>query len=100
MKPVPTPVTAFTDLAFTPVRRSSVVPTNAFRAVTLYANGYGASILARADDGGALVPFEIAVLRDGRLCYNTPVTSDVIRVSTEAAVNATLAVIAALPTPR
>lgn len=39
-----------------------------------YPNGYGASIVAM--DTGM---FEVAVLHDGRLCYDTPLTSDVER---------------------
>lgn len=50
------------------------------QAIANFANGYSASILR----GGAPSlytkngTYELAVLRDGNLCYDTPITSDVL----------------------
>ena len=41
-------------------------------------NGYGWSIM-RFDDEFYGNCYELAVLKDGNLCYDTPVTQDVIR---------------------
>lgn len=42
-------------------------------------NGYGASVItgdiAYCNEGG---PYELAVLEHGELCYDTPITDDVI----------------------
>ena len=47
------------------------------RKRTAYLNGYGASIIAM--DNGM---FEVAVLHDGCVCYDTPLTNDVERFHT------------------
>lgn len=50
------------------------------RAHLSFPNGYGASIVC----GGPLVhgdlkrPFEVAVLRNGEITYDTPITDDVV----------------------
>ena len=73
---------AFEDLEFEEHKARSA----GFRthAVMLFENGYGVSVItggsARADDEG---PYELAVLRhegDKRycLCYDTPITDDVV----------------------
>lgn len=44
-----------------------------------FKNGYGASVLTgRIAYGGLNGLFEIAVIRNRRLCYDTPITNDVI----------------------
>ena len=61
-----------------------------------FENGYGASIVCH--DGSYGGPFEIgksnlyelAVLYDGHLCYDTPITSDVLGWQTIEEVNETL----------
>jgi hypothetical protein len=44
-------------------------------------NGYSASVLT-VDDGNGLKSrvFEVAVMRDGEIVYDTPVTDNVVRV--------------------
>lgn len=43
-----------------------------------YPNGYGASIIkARLSVGGRSDCWELAVLKDKKLCYDTPITDDV-----------------------
>ena len=45
----------------------------------LFANGYGASVVQnRYSYGHNDGLYELAVLRDGGLCYSTPITCDVI----------------------
>lgn len=44
-----------------------------------FKNGYGASVLRSSYSfGGDRGLFELAVLKDGDICYNTPITNDVI----------------------
>jgi len=44
-----------------------------------FENGYGASIVKHSFSyGGKKGLWELAVLKDGELCYDTPITSDVI----------------------
>lgn len=62
-------------------------------------NGYGASVISNPYSyGGDSGLFELAVRdREGALCYDTPITSDVLGYLTEEKVNETLAAIADLP---
>lgn len=61
-----------------------------------FTNGYGASVISDGY-GGDRGLFELAVLdRDG-LCYNTPITSDVIGWQTAEQIAGLLRQIAALP---
>lgn len=51
----------------------------AMQHIYLFANGYEASVIKnRYSYGHEYGPYELAVLKDGRLCYDTPITSDVI----------------------
>lgn len=44
-----------------------------------YGNGYGASVICHDGSyGGKKGLFEVAVLHHGALCYDTPITDDVI----------------------
>lgn len=44
-----------------------------------FKNGYGASVLRSSYSfGGDRGLFELAVLKDGNICYDTPITNDVI----------------------
>lgn len=61
-------------------------------------NGYSASVVRGGnglctDDG----LFEIAVMFQGRIIYNTPITDDVLRLATEEEVESALERIATLP---
>ena len=62
-------------------------------------NGYGASVVCSIGSyGGSKGLFEIAVLdNNGRICYNTPITSDVIGWLDFADVAETLEKIKSLP---
>lgn len=47
--------------------------------IYLFANGYGASVIRNSYSyGHEYGLYELAVLKDGRLCYSTPITSNVI----------------------
>nr|DAM17504.1 MAG TPA: hypothetical protein [Caudoviricetes sp.] len=44
-----------------------------------FSNGYGASVIQNCYSyGHEYGLYELAVLKDGRLCYSTPITSNVI----------------------
>jgi len=61
-----------------------------------FANGYGASVIRGPHTYGGPEYFEVAVLRGGHICYDTPITDDVIGWLTEEMVQETLGRIAAL----
>lgn len=68
------------------------------RAEYYFPNGYGASVIT----GGNAYhsdeePYEIAVMLAGNVCYDTPITDDVLGYLTEEAANEVLAQIEALP---
>ena len=62
-------------------------------------NGYGASIVRHSFSyGNEKGLWELAVIdKNGELCYDTPITNDVLGYLTEEEVNATLDQIEALP---
>nr|DAO00487.1 MAG TPA: hypothetical protein [Bacteriophage sp.] len=52
---------------------------NGEQVIFEFENGYGASVLTgRIAYGNINRPFEVAVTRNGYLCYDTPITNDVI----------------------
>ena len=68
------------------------------QAVIEFDNGYGASVVS----GGIAytserLPYELAVLKDGEICYDTPVTDDVLGYQTSDSVASLLNQIASLP---
>ena len=56
-------------------------------------NGYGVSVIPYGNNG----KYEIAVLKDGDLCYDTPITSDVIGDLSEEEVTSYMKEIQQLP---
>lgn len=51
----------------------------AMQHIYFFANGYGASVIQNCYSyGHEYGLYELAVLKDGRLCYDTPITSNVI----------------------
>ena len=49
------------------------------RAVLEFDNGYGISVITGYGAYGSTdAPYEIAVLKDGVICYDTEITSDVV----------------------
>lgn len=62
-----------------------------------FPNGYGASIVKHSFSyGGNSGLWELAVLKDGMLCYDTPITDDVLGYLSEKEVNELLDKIEAL----
>lgn len=73
-------------------------PLNYRRSVT-FDNGYGASIVCNTMSyGGGKGLFEVAVIKNGELCYTTPITSDVVGYCDFAEVAEILEKIKNLPT--
>ena len=68
------------------------------QAVAVLPNGYSASIVCHEFSyGGSEGLYELAVLLDGRICYTTPITEDVIGYMSEQDVLDTCKLIAELP---
>ena len=83
---------AFADLSFKPNRIGGV------RAVADFPNGYSASVICGPGTyGGDAGLYELAVMHDGSLCYDTPITDDVLGHLSENDVTRILGEIAALP---
>lgn len=66
------------------------------RAELAFENNYALSIIPDFVDGDDVPRFEIAVKHDGSVCYQTPITDDVIRGLTWAQVLGYAAQVAAL----
>ena len=63
-----------------------------------FKNGYEGSIITGAfAKGNVNFPYELAVLKDGHICYDTPIAHDVIGHLTADEVGEILAKIEALP---
>lgn len=84
---------SFSDLKFSPRSMGGGVG-----ARLTFPNGYTASVV-RGDNtyGGRSGLYELAVLHDGRIVYDTPITSDVLGHLTEGDVTERLNEVAALP---
>ena len=61
------------------VEENTMLELNGVQIVHLFPNGYGASVVKHdMSYGGKQGLWEMAVLKNGELCYNTSVTSDVL----------------------
>ncbi len=50
-----------------------------YQKIYSFDNGYGASVVCNLGSYGASDGlFELAVLKNGEICYDTPITSDVL----------------------
>ena len=50
-----------------------------YQKIYKFDNGYGASVVCNFGTYGAKNGlFEVAVLKNGEMCYDTPITSDVV----------------------
>ena len=86
-------VPTFTDLNFGP-RKNGLTGVQAWHD---FDNGYAASIIrGNGTYGEETGLYELAVIADGRCCYSTPVTDDVLGHLSEQDVTDALAQIAAL----
>jgi hypothetical protein len=82
---------SFAALEFRPVHDGKAAEVH-------FANGYGASVLQRRGSyGHDQGLYELAVLADDGLCYDTPITDDVLGHLSEERVTEALRQIAALP---
>jgi hypothetical protein len=71
---------------------------SSYHHIAHFGNGYSASIISSPNSyGGTQGLFEIAVLHDEAIVYDTPITRDVLGFLTFAQVAETLEKIAALP---
>jgi len=69
----------FNDLTFLPSTYSDGI-----HAIVTFDNGYGASVVkTNMSYGGKEGLYELAVLFDGLISYDTPITNDVIGFLTE-----------------
>jgi hypothetical protein len=57
-----------------------------FQATATFENGFGVSVVPEVDQKH----YEVAVLRDGKLCYDSGLTSDVLRYLTVDEVHAVI----------
>ena len=65
-----------------------------WNAIAVFANNYGISILPESDGKS----YEVAVLRNGKICSNSGLTEDVLRYISLDSVRDVAAVAANLPT--
>lgn len=92
-------MTTFSDLKFGPHRADP----SGKHALVFFPNGYGASVVRfRYSYGGDRGLYELGVISgneaDWSLCYDTPITEDVLGHLSEADVSRLLSEIEALPT--
>ena len=68
------------------------------RTTANFPNGYGVSVITGFGSyTSAEGPYEVAILKDGVLCYDTPITSDVLGYQSEEDVGSLLLQVEALP---
>lgn len=96
LTPDPATTANFADLQFGP-------RTNGLSGIAAkhdFANGYAVSVIrgygTYGEDEGQ---YELAVMRGGKIVYDTPVTDDVLGHLSEDAVSEAMAAVGALPTP-
>ena len=91
----------FEDLVFKPHRLTlSTIPdySNIKHAVLDFDNGYSISVLfGNAFYSNGINTYEAAVLKDGTLCYDTPITNDVIGYKTKEEITEIMKQIQELP---
>ena len=81
----------FDDLVFNPTWIGGI------QAIASFDNGYGASVVKSPTSyGGAEGLYEIAVLKDGKIVYDTSITDDVLGYLSEKDVTKVLNDIASL----
>jgi len=84
----------FDDLEFKP---HPILGSPHIQAMHVFPNGYGVSVVrGPATRGGTQGLYELAVMRNGEVCYTTPVTQDTIGYLKPRDINKLLAQVAAL----
>jgi hypothetical protein len=64
-----------------------------------FENGYGVSVITGSGAyGSGSHPYEVAVMLNGSLCYDTPITDDVIGYNDESMVTEIMKKVQELPT--
>ena len=89
----------FNDLVFEQhTHQTSMFGTFGKRARLDFPNGYGVSVITGGTGvyASACNPYELAVLKDGVLTYDTPITDDVIGYCDEAQITKLMAQVQAL----
>lgn len=67
--------------------RAIGVKKHALHAVMNFENGYGVSVVCGEDYySNGVDTYEVAILKDGDICYDTPITDDVLANLTESEV--------------
>lgn len=88
-------IVKISDLVFEP---HANIMFGGYSAKHTFPNGYTASVITGGHSySNDEEPYEIAVMYNGYLCYDTPITDDVVGYLTEDAANDILQQIAALP---
>ena len=81
----------FEDLKFKPCYTG-------FQAIMEFNNGYGVSVLfGNMAYSNGIDTYELAVLENGYLCYDTPITDDVLGYITEEEVSKVMEKVQKLP---
>ncbi len=88
----------FEDLVFTQRESNSMDSAYGFdmgkQSLVDFDNGYGVSvILGSSFYSNGIDTYELAILKDGGLCYTTPIADDVLGYLTEDAVTETMTAI-------
>lgn len=87
----------FSDLKFVSIP-SAMYGANGIAATCEFPNGYGASVIRHDFSyGGRNGLYEIAVLKHNDICYDSPITADVIGYCSEDRISEILAEIENLP---
>lgn len=76
----------FKDLEFKKHNLADISPSfkDAKQSVMNFSNGYGVSVLlGLAFYSNGVDTYEVAILKDGDVCYETPITDDVLSNQTE-----------------
>ena len=85
----------FTDLKWNPTGLASDQAKHTFE------NGYTVSVITGNHAyGNSSAPYDLAVMFDGKLCYDTPITDDVLGYLTAKEVEEIMQQIEALPARR
>lgn len=70
---------SFKDLIFKPHPYSKIYEQIGKQAIMNFENGYGVSVLlGDMFYSNGIDTYELAVLKNGHLCYDTPITDDVL----------------------
>lgn len=69
----------FKDLVF---KKHTLAPMYDSHAFHQFPNGYGVSVIDGDHAYCDIGTYEVAIMKEGKLCYNTPLTDDVLHYQT------------------